>query len=155
MPKKTTVQGSLENVYCDKCGKIIGFKFGVRLPRYRGNMLSLINGYYVNVDGVEYPQDKLRFIINGKPPRTFEEIKKAVWEHWDHQTIGYIFVEQEGGLSKGEHTVIATVSNFEQYGYRPGDGPMSDQYKVDNVIVPGPGGSGFGGPAVPMVQVLE
>ena len=151
MPKKTTVQGSLENVFCDKCQKVIGFKFGVRLPRYRGNMVSLINGYYVNVDGVEYPQDKLRFIVNGKPPRTFEELKSAVWEHWNYQDIAYIFVEKEGGLEKGEHTVIATVSNFEQYGYNP----VTDQKRVDEVIVPTAGGTGFGGAAVPMTQVLE
>ena len=146
-------EGSLENF--TENGKVAGFKFAIHIADYRGAFLSLHNGYYIEVDGEVYPRELQRFEINGKAPRDFEEIKKAVWEHWDYQTIGYIFVEQEGGLSKGEHTVIATVSNFEQYGYRPGDGPMSDQYKVDNVIVPGPGGSGFGGPAVPMVQVLE
>ncbi len=151
MPKKTTVPGSLENVYCEKCNKVIGFKFGVRLPRYRGNMVSLINGYYVNVDGVEYPQQKLRFIVNGKPPRTFEELKSAVWEHWNYQDVAYIFVEQEGGLAKGEHTVIATVSNFEQYGYNP----MSDQKRVDEVIVPTAGGSPMAGATAPMTQVLD
>lgn len=151
MPKKTTVQGSLENVYCPKCDKIIGFKFGVRLPRYRGNMVSLINGYYVNVDGVEYPQDSMRFIVNGKAPRTWAEIKTAVWEHWNYQDIAYIFVEKEGGLEKGEHTVIATVSNYEQYGYNP----MSDQKRVDEVIVPTAGGNHMAGATVPMVQVLE
>lgn len=155
MPKRTTVQGSLKNYFCDMCQKVIGFSFDVRLPRYRGNMVSLINGYYVNVDGVEYPQDQILFILNGKPPRTFEELKSAVWEHWNYQDAATLLVLKDGGLEKGEHTVIATVSNFEQYGYRPGDGPMGDQYKVDNVIVPTAAGMGFGGAAIPMVQVIE
>ena len=150
MPKKTTVPGSLENVFCPKCNDYIGFKFGVRLPRYRGNLVSLINGYYVNVDGVEYPQEDMRFIINGKGPRTWAELKEAVWEHWNYQDIAYIFVQKPGGLEKGQHTVIATVSNFEQYGYNP----MSDQKRVDEVIVPANGGPMMGA-TVPMVQVIE
>ena len=151
MPKQTTVQGSLKNYYCNYCKKVIGFTFDVRLPRYRGNMVSLINGYYVNVDGVEYPQDQIRFILNGKPPRTFEELKKAVWEHWNYPDAATLLILKDGGLEPGEHTVIATVSNYEQYGYNPG----SDQKRVDEVIVPTAAGTGFGGATVPMVQVLE
>lgn len=120
MPKKTTVPGSLKNVTCPETGKIIGFQFDVRLPRYRGNMVSLINGYYVNVDGIEYPQDKIRFILNGKAPRTFEELKSAVWEHWNYRDAATLLVLKDGGLEKGDHVVNATVSNFEQYGYMPG-----------------------------------
>ena len=105
MPKKTTVPGTLANVTCPKTGKVVGFKFGVRLPRYRGNMLSLVNGYYVNVDGVEYPQSALKLEINGKPPRSFEEIKTAVWEHWNYQDTAYLYVEKEGGLAQGYHDI--------------------------------------------------
>ena len=152
MPKKTTVPGSLKNVFCEMCGKYIGFQFAVRLPRYRGNMVSLINGYYVNVDGVEYPQESMRFIVNGKPPRTFEELKTAVWEHWNYEDPAYIFVEKEGGLEKGEHSVIATVSNFEQYGYNP----MTDQKRIDEVIVPSANPTGLGqGAANAQILVIE
>lgn len=149
MPKKTTVEGSLENIVRD--GKIVGFKFGVRLPRYRGNMLSLINGYYVNVDGEEFPQSAIKMEINGKPPRSFEEIKTAVWEHWNYQDTAYLHIEKEGGLAPGKHTVIATVSNFEQYGYNP----ATDQYRVDNVIVPTAQGLGFGGGALPVILEIK
>lgn len=145
MPKRTTEEGTLQNVVKD--GKVIGFKMGVRLPRYRGNMVSLINGYYVKVDGVEYPQSALRFEVNGKPPRTFEEVKKAVWEHWNYQDTAYLYVEKEGGLEPGEHEVLAVVSNFEQYGYNP----MTDQKRVDEVIVPNT--HVFGGNAI--VQTLS
>ncbi len=36
-------------------GKVAGFCFGVRIANYRGVLLSLHNGYYVEVDGTSYP----------------------------------------------------------------------------------------------------
>ena len=95
MPKRTIEEGTLQNFTCPESGKVIGFRFGVRLPRYRGNMVSLINGYYVCVDGEEFPQDKIRFQINGKAPRTFEELKTAVWEHWNYQDTAYLYIEKD------------------------------------------------------------
>jgi len=152
MPKKTTVPGSLKNYFCDKCQKVIGFQFDVRLPRYRGNMVSLINGYYVNVDGVEYPQDQILFILNGKGPRTFAQLKSAVWEHWNYRDAATLLVLKDGGLEKGEHSVIATVSNFEQYGYMPG----KDEKRVaDGGEAVTAQGTGFGGPAEPMIMTIE
>ena len=152
MPKKTTVPGSLKNVTCPETGKIIGFQFDVRLPRYRGNMVSLVNGYYVCVDGVEYPQESIRFILNGKGPRTFEELKTAVWEHWNYRDAATLLILKEGGLEKGDHEVIATISNFEQYGYFP----KTDQYRVDNVVVPSANPTGVGqGAAAAFVLTIE
>ena len=151
MPKRTTEPGTLENVRCPKTGEVVGFKFGVRLPRYRGNMLSLINGYYVSVDGEEFPQDKIRFEVNGKAPRTFAELKTAVWEHWNYRDTAYLYIEKPSGLAPGAHQIIATVSNFEQYGYMP----ATDQKRVDEVIVPTANGTGFGGPALPQELILK
>ncbi len=42
---------------------------GVRIADYRGQILSLHNGYYLAVDGVVYPREVQKFEINGKPPR--------------------------------------------------------------------------------------
>ena len=149
MPKKTTVPGTLENVV--QGGKTVGFRFGVRLPRYRGNMLSLVNGYYVDVDGEEYPQNALALEINDKAPRTFEDIRTAVWEHWNYEDMAYLYVEKPGGLTSGKHKVIATISNYEQYGYSP----STDQYRVDNEVVPTAAGTGFGDPALPVELELK
>ena len=55
---------SLENDYAD--GKAVGFRFAVRIADYRGCFLSLHNGYYISVDGEEYPRDLQTFEINGK-----------------------------------------------------------------------------------------
>ena len=69
-------QDSLENV--EQEGVVIGFRFGVRIADYRGCILSLHNGYYVEVDGKTYPRSLQKFEINGVPPRTFEELKHCV-----------------------------------------------------------------------------
>ena len=73
-------QGTLKNDVVD--GKVGGFSFGVRVSNYRGIYLSLVNGFYVKVDGVEYPREIQTYEINGKPPRPLSETIKSVWEHW-------------------------------------------------------------------------
>lgn len=110
---------SLENVYKD--GKAVGFKFAVRIADYRGCFLSLHNGYYISCDGVEYPKELQKFEINGKAPRDFEEIKSACWEHWNYDDEGIVYVEKEGGLTPGKHTIGLQQSILAQYGYMPWD----------------------------------
>ena len=123
---------SLENVV--ENGRTTGVKFAVRIADYRGCYLSLHNGYYISVDGVVYPREVQRFEINGKPPRSFEEIKKCVWEHWDYDDEGYVYVEKEGGLTPGIHHVGLQQSILSQYGYFP-----HDEEWVKNPPVPGEG----------------
>ena len=129
-------EDSLKNVEQD--GKIVGFKFGVRIADYRGAILSLHNGYYVSVDGVEYPREVQKFEINGKPPRSFEELKTCVWEHWDYATEAIVHVKKDGGLAPGRHEIRLQQSILMQYGYAPWD-----EEWVKNPPVPGDGaGSG-------------
>jgi len=123
---------SLENVY--QAGMAVGFKFAARNANFRGVYLSLHNGYYIKMDGVEYPRDKQKFEINGKPPRDFEEIKKAVNEHWDFDDEGYVYVEKKGGLATGLHTLEFQQSVLAAYGYRP-----TDEEWVEHPPVPGTG----------------
>ena len=110
---------SLENVYDN--GQAIGFKFAVRIANFRGAYLSLHNGYYIKMDGIEYPREIQKFEINGRPPRDFEEIKKAVNEHWDFDDEGYIHVEKDGGLESGKHILEFQQSVLAAYGYMPTD----------------------------------
>lgn len=112
-------QDSLENV--TENGEIIGFRFGVRIADYRGCYLSLHNGYYVEVDGVKYPRSVQRFEINGKAPRTFEEIKECHWEFWNYDDEAWLYIEKEGGLEPGEHVIALQQSILAQYGYMPWD----------------------------------
>ncbi|MCI2049610.1 MAG: DUF6379 domain-containing protein [Lachnospiraceae bacterium] len=127
---------SLENV--TEGGRTTGFRMGVRIADYRGCFLPLHNGYYLEVDGVFYPREQQKFAINGKAPRSFAEISKAVWEHWDFDAEGMLYVEKEGGLAPGEHVVRIQQSVLASYGYMP----MQEEW-VKNPPVPG-GGAGSG-----------
>ena len=110
---------SLENV--TENGRVTGFRFAVRIADYRGCFLSLHNGYYLTVDGVEYPNDLQKFQINGKEPRSYEELKSCCWEHWDYDDEGFVYVQKDGGLSAGMHHVGIQQSILAQYGYMPWD----------------------------------
>jgi hypothetical protein len=127
--------GSLQNVEID--GFVIGFKFDVRICDYRGCFLSLHNGYYINVDGEEYPRELQKMEVNGKPPRDFDEIAKAVWEHWFFGDFATIYVQKPLGLSKGKHSIGIKQGILTQYGWQP-----HDQEWIDNP--PDPRNMGFG-----------
>lgn len=126
---------SLENV--EKDGKTVGFKFAVQACNYRGCFLSLVNGYYVKCDGVEYPQEVQRFEINGKAPRTYGEMRTAVWEHWNFGDEAYIYVEKKGGLAHGIHELTVQECILSQYGYA-----KWDEEWVRNPPKPGEGSVG-------------
>jgi hypothetical protein len=115
-------------------GEIVGFTLAVRIANYRGVYLSLHNGYYIWVDGVEYPTDLQTFEINGKPPRSFDELRKAVWEHWDYDDEGILHVRKPGGLELGIHTIRFQQSVLAAYGYLP-----TDEEWVKNPPKPGTG----------------
>ena len=87
---------SLENV--TENGKVVGFRFAVRIADYRGCMLSLHNGYYIEVDGEVYPREVQKFEINGKAPRDFQEIKKAVWDTGTLMTKAMFMLRRKAGL---------------------------------------------------------
>ena len=110
---------SLENV--TENGHVTGFKFAVRIADYRGCFLSLHNGYYLIVDGTEYPNELQKFQINGKEPRTYEELKTCCWEHWDYDDEGWVYVQKDGGLEEGMHHIGIQQSILAQYGYMPWD----------------------------------
>ncbi|UPO91076.1 DUF6379 domain-containing protein [Niallia sp. Man26] len=118
----------------DENGNINGFQFAARNANYRGVFLSLHNGYYIKVDGVEYKRDVQTFEINGKEPRSFEETKHAVWEHWDYDDEGIIHVAKEGGLKPGKHVIEFQQSVLAAYGYLP-----TDEEWVKNPPEPGTG----------------
>ena len=112
-------EDSLENV--SENGRVTGFRFAVRIADYRGCFLSLHNGYYLIVDGTEYPNELQKLQINGKEPRTYEELKTCCWEHWDYDDEGYVYVQKDGGLEEGMHHIGIQQSILAQYGYMPWD----------------------------------
>ena len=123
---------SLENTAID--GNMTGFKFAVRIADYRGCILSLHNGYYISCDGEVFPREKQRFEINGREPRTFDELKKCIWEHWDYDDEGIIHIKKEGGLAPGRHVIDFQQSVLAAYGYLP-----TDEEWIKNPPEPGTG----------------
>ncbi|MEW8987742.1 MAG: DUF6379 domain-containing protein, partial [Bacillus sp. (in: firmicutes)] len=69
----------------------------------------------------------------GYPPRDFDEMKNAGYEHWDYAEEAYVYVEKDGGLEPGKHTMIFKQAVFAAYGYLPD----IEEY-VTNPPVPGP-----------------
>lgn len=126
-------KNSLENEV-DENGSIKGFKLAVRNANYRGVYLSLHNGYYIKVDGIEYKREVQTFEVNKKPPRTFKEIATAVWEHWDYDDEGILHIAKEGGLQPGNHVIEFQQSILAAYGYLP-----TDEEWVKNPPEPGTG----------------
>ncbi|MDU5335709.1 DUF6379 domain-containing protein [Enterococcus sp.] len=118
----------------DQDGNVVGFQFAARNANYRGVFLSLHNGYYIKVDDTEYPRELQTFEVNGKEPRDFEEIKTAVWEHWDYDDEGIVHVKKPGGLALGKHVLAFQQSVLAAYGYMP-----TDEEWVKNPPVPGSG----------------
>ena len=123
---------SLKNDY--EKGKPIGFSFALKIADYRGCFLSLHNGYYIECDGVQYGRGVQTFEVNGKGERSFEEIKKCVWEHWDFDDEGMLYIEKEGGLAPGIHHIGLQQSILAAYGYMP-----TDEEWIKNPPVPGSG----------------
>lgn len=122
---------SLQNVAIG--GKVAGFRFAVRNSNYRGTFVSLHNGYYLVIDGTLFPRETQSFQVNGKPPRSFDEIRNAGYEHWDFDDEAWVYVDLPGGLAEGPHTIVFKQAIFAAYGYFSGH----EDY-IDNPPVPGP-----------------
>ncbi|MFA8091436.1 DUF6379 domain-containing protein [Klebsiella oxytoca] len=137
--------GSLKNEKVN--GDVIGFSLAVRHANYRGCYVSLHNGYYLSIDGIEYPNSVQTFEINGKKPRSYEELSLAVYEHWDYGDDGILHVALPGGLKPGKHTVLFQQSVLAAYGYLP-----TDETWVKNPPVPG---NGAGSDKTPHVVKFE
>jgi Domain of unknown function (DUF6379) len=127
--------------------QVVGFSLAVRHANYRGCFLSMHNGYYLVVDGVDYPTSMQRFEINGTPPRSFDELSGAVWEHWDFDDEGILHVAKPGGLAAGVHTIAFQQCVLAAYGYLPTD--------AEWVRRPPKPGSGAGSDKTPQVVVYQ
>jgi hypothetical protein len=115
-------------------GVVVGFSMAVRHANYRGVYLSLHNGYFLEIDGVEYDTPCQSFEINGRPPRSFDETRTAVHEHWDYDDEAILHVRAPGGLTPGEHVIRFQQSVLAAYGYLP-----TDEEWVRNPPKPGTG----------------
>lgn len=105
--KYMIVENDVENIV--ENGKVTGFKFGARLPYYRGIALSLVEDIAVTVDGEDIPKEKIKFNAHGNT-YTLKEMEAATEDRWNMGEVAHILIEKEGGLSKGEHKVFLLLN---------------------------------------------
>jgi hypothetical protein len=101
----------------EEAGKVTGFQFGLRLPYYRGVVLSLVGETDLTVDGENYSSEQMTVTLQGKtyPMSQFEDEPVAKWEFGD---VGIVKVAKPGGLEPGEHKL--EVRQHMKISYVPG-----------------------------------
>ena len=90
-------------------GKTTGFKFGARLPYYRGIPLSLVEDIQVKVDGEEVPGESIKFSAHNNT-YTLQEMETEIYDRWNMGEVAHIIVEKEGGVQKGEHNIFLLLN---------------------------------------------
>jgi Domain of unknown function (DUF6379) len=87
--------------------QVIGYQLGVRLPYYRGVVLSLVGEMVLTVDEERVPMSKMTVTVGGKtyPVDKLEDETEAKWEFGE---VGIVKVARPGGLKHGEHKVELT-----------------------------------------------
>jgi Domain of unknown function (DUF6379) len=96
MIHENDVQNIVEN------GKVTGFKFGAKLPYYRGLGLSMIEEIVVIIDGWNIPKNQIQLSLHGNT-YTLEQLETEPEDRWEMGEVAHIIISKEGGLSKGEH----------------------------------------------------
>ncbi len=100
--KYMIVPEEFKNVIRD--GNVIGFQLGMRLPYYRGVVLSLIGNTDLVVDDEAISPEDMTVTLRGNTYKLteFENESAAKWEFGE---IGILMVNKPGGLQPGEHKV--------------------------------------------------
>ncbi len=91
----------VENVVED--GEVVGFRFLLRMPNYRGAYGRLIDGVDVRVGDLRWPRSVPLWTLHGKQ-YTLEQLQNSHLEvHWDLDEPAVITVPHPGGLAPGVH----------------------------------------------------
>jgi hypothetical protein len=85
-------------------GQVVGFQLGMRLPYYRGIVLSLIGNTDLTVDDEHMPREAMSITISEK---TFplSELENEPVIKWEFGDVGILTVRKPGGLQSGNHTL--------------------------------------------------
>jgi hypothetical protein len=87
-----------------KDNKVTGFQFGARLPYYRGLGLSMVEKIEVMIDNTQIDSEKITLTVHENCYK-LKEMESEVEDRWEMGEIGIISINNEGGLSVGEHTI--------------------------------------------------
>ncbi len=101
-------EGSCKNVISNK--KTSGFSMKTLIPYYRGIPCSMVHFVEVFVDGKQIDQDKIKFSVDGEDFFKMDELKTVSSYKWEYGDEATVYVDQEGGLSTGEHEVTLRIA---------------------------------------------
>jgi hypothetical protein len=80
----------------------------MRLPYYRGQVLSAVEDIALTVDGNKVPREDVRFTVRGKT-WTLDQLETTYDERWEFGEVARVSVRHPGGLAGGRHSVTAAV----------------------------------------------
>jgi hypothetical protein len=85
-------------------GKVTGWQLGLRLPYYRGVVLSLVGEMDITVDGEKVPVENMQVSVGGK---TFpvSQLENEPVNKWEFGEVGLLSVAKSGGLKPGQHVI--------------------------------------------------
>jgi len=95
-------------------GRISGYEFNIRIPYYRGTLLSLVHYLGLSVDGQAVSRDHLRVRVAGRE-FTLEQMEQADDVRWAYGAPATLLVEQPGGLKPGIHEIEVGVTIRKSY----------------------------------------
>jgi Domain of unknown function (DUF6379) len=93
---------AVKNLTAD--GAVTGFRIPIRIPYYRGVVLSLIEDFEVTVDGERFPRDAVHFTVRDKT-LTLDEVAHDGVTRWEFGEWAALDIAKPGGLDAGEHDV--------------------------------------------------
>lgn len=117
------LEGTCKNVV--ENGETIGFEMQTQITYYRGIPLSMVNFVAVEVDGIQVPEESIRFTSDHIDWFTLKEMETVTAIKWEYGEAATVRVLQKGGLSKGSHTVKLTVCTRTAYIPMPLEGSMT------------------------------
>lgn len=122
------IKGTCHNV--EENGQVIGYEMQTHITYYRGIPLSMVNYVKVEEDGVQVPEENIRFTADGIDWFTLKEMETVTALKWEYGTPATVRVLKEGGLSKGTHRIRLTVCTRTAYIPIPLEGNMEREVEI-------------------------
>jgi len=117
-----------ENVVKD--GTVVGYQIKTRIAYYRGVPLSMVDEIELRVDDQEVEQEKIHFSV-GEETFTLKEMETVTSTKWEFGEKATIFVEQPGGLSRGEHQIFLRQTTRVAYYPFPLEGRRTRTMRIE------------------------
>lgn len=92
----------------------VGFQFQTKLQYYRGVSLSVVRNIEVEIDGILYPRESIRFSIEGET-FTLEEMRTVIDYRWKFGQWATVSILLDTGLKKGMHHLKVTQTIAPSY----------------------------------------